>query len=77
MKRGSRISRVLSFFREGSEDEIKAVLLIMQAEGMFETFTDAFTPAKPRTKRAYRKRLNGADSTHSTESHLNKMEASA
>jgi hypothetical protein len=75
VKRGSRINRVLSFFRNGDEDEIKAVLLIMQAEGLFETFADAFAPAKPRTKRAYRKRLNGAASTASTESHT--MEASA
>ena len=62
MKRGSRISRVLNFFRTGDKDEIRAVLLILAHEGIAGTVPET----KTKVKRAYRKRLNGTDGTTST-----------
>jgi hypothetical protein len=71
MKRGSRIARVLNFFRTGDKDEIRAVLLILAHEGLAGTLPEP----KVKAKRGRKARLNGADSLTSTQS--NTMEASA
>ena len=62
MKRGSRIGRILSFFRDGDKDEITAVFHMLAAEGLIPSAPKRET----KQKRAYRKRLNGADRPTST-----------
>ena len=73
MKRGSRISRVLSFFRTGDPDEIRAVLLILAHEGIAGTVPEA----KLKAKRGRKPRLNGADRTTITQSNSLEREATA
>jgi pentatricopeptide repeat protein len=53
-QRRSRIAHVLSFFREGHPDEIRAVFHILMEEGLVPE------PPKERKVRRARRRLNGA-----------------
>lgn len=75
MAKGSRITRVLRFFREGDPDEVNGVLALLgqalatrKDSGKINAISGL--PLNPhRMRRSRRARINGADATVPTHAH--------
>lgn len=71
------ISRVLQFFREGNEDEVRAVMpLVIEAVGRRHITINTMASA-PTPRRGRPRRLNGAVPVHDMGGETNTMEATA